>query len=99
MAGRCRRLAGALAMSGVRREDRVAALCTNSHVMLELHHAVPMVGAALVTLNTRLSVDEMAALVEHSGAAILVATEEFGERARVLAERAGVPCLIAGGPE
>ena len=98
MSGRCRRLAGALAAQGVGREDRVAALCTNSHVMLELHHAVPMLGAALVTLNTRLSADEMAALLSHSGASVLVATHEFADRARHLAGRAGLPCFIAGGP-
>ena len=61
LSDRCRRLAGALAGTGAGREDRVAALCANSHVMLELHHAVPMTGAVLVTLNTRLSEDEMAA--------------------------------------
>ena len=98
MSGRCRRLAGALAALGVGREDRVAALCTNSHVMLELHHAVPMLGAALVTLNTRLSADEMAALLAHSGASVLVATHEFADRARHLARRAGLPYFIAGGP-
>ena len=98
MSGRCRRLAGALAAQGVGRGDRVAALCTNSHVMLELHHAVPMLGAALVTLNTRLSADEMAALLSHSGASVLVATHEFADRARHLAGRAGLPCFIAGGP-
>jgi len=91
MSGRCRRLADALAALGVGREDRVAALCTNSHVMLELHHAVPMLGAALVTLNTRLSADEMAALLGHSGATVLVATHEFADRARHLAGRAGLP--------
>src|SRR5260370_8395538 len=48
MSGRCRRLAGALAALGVGHEDRVAALCTNSHVMLELHHAVPMAAARLL---------------------------------------------------
>src|SRR5437762_4550143 len=48
MSDRCRRLAGALAAQGVGREDRIAALCTNSHVMLELHNAVPMMGAVLV---------------------------------------------------
>ena len=80
------------------REDRVAALCTNSHVMLELHHAVPMLGAALVTLNTRLSADEMAALLAHSGASVLVATHEFADRARHLARRACLPYFIAGGP-
>ncbi|MBV9206291.1 MAG: AMP-binding protein [Actinobacteria bacterium] len=98
MSGRCRRLAGALAALGVGREDRVAALCANSHVMLELHHAVPMAGAALVTLNTRLSEDEMAGLLDHSGSSVLVATGEFADRARQLAGRAGLPCFVAGGP-
>ena len=97
MSERCRRLAGALAAQGAGREDRVAALCANSHVMLELHHAVPMTGAALVTLNTRLSEDEMAALLDHSGASVLVATHEFADRARRLAERACLPCFVAGG--
>jgi fatty-acyl-CoA synthase len=99
MSGRCRRLAGALAALGVGYEDRVAALCANSHVMLELHYAVPMLGAALVTLNTRLSADEMTGLLDHSGASVLVATHEFADRTRHLAERAGVPCFIAGGPD
>jgi fatty-acyl-CoA synthase len=98
MSGRCRRLAGALAAQGVRRGDRVAALCANSHVMLELHHAAPMAGAVLVTLNTRLSDDELAALLAHSGASALVATGEFGDRAGRLAGTAGLPCVVAGGP-
>src|SRR5260370_9224895 len=99
MSGRCRRLAGALAALGVGHEDRVAALCTNSHVMLELHHAVPMAGAGLVPLNVRLSPDEMAGLMAHSGTAVLVATHAFADRARRLAERARLPCFIAGGPD
>ncbi len=97
MSDRCRRLAGALAAQGAQRGDRIAALCANSHVMLELHHAVPMTGAALVTLNTRLSEDEMAGLLDHSGASVLVATSEFADRARRLADRAGLPCFVAGG--
>src|ERR1700748_2077710 len=55
LSDRSRRLAGALAATGAGHEDRVAALCTNSHVMLELHHAVPMRGAALVSVNLGLS--------------------------------------------
>ena len=96
MSERCRRLAGALAAQGAGRADRIAALCTNSHVMLELHNAVPMMGAVLVTLNTRLSEDEMAALLDHSGSSMLVATHEFADRARRLADRAW-PCFVAGG--
>ena len=94
MSGRCRRLAGVLAALGVGREDRVATLCTNSHVMLELHHAAPMLGAALVTLNTRLSDGEMAGLLAHSGSSVLLATHEFADRARHLADPAGLPCFI-----
>ena len=98
MSERCRRLAGALAAQGADRGDRIAALCANSHVMLELHHAVPMTGAALVTLNTRLSEGEMAALLDHSGSSVLVATSEFADRARRLADRPACRALSPAGP-
>ena len=52
----------------------------------------------MVTLNTRVSEGEMAGLLAHSGSSVLVATHEFADRARHLAERVGLPCLIAGGP-
>ena len=87
MSDRCRRLTSALAAMGVGHEDRVAALCTNSHVMLELHHAVPMRGAALVSVNIRLSPAEMAEIVRHSGASLLVATDEFADLGGRLAQR------------
>lgn len=58
-ADRSRRLAGALAARGVVPGDRVAALCGNSSVMLELHHGVPWAGAVLVPLNVRLSPAEL----------------------------------------
>jgi fatty-acyl-CoA synthase len=96
MSARCHRLAGALAAQGAERGARIAALCANSHVMLELHHAVPMMGAVLVTLNTRLSEAEMAELLDHSGSSMLVATREFADRARRLADRAGLPCFVEG---
>jgi len=82
MSDRCRRLTGALAAMGVGHEDRVAALCTNSHVMLELHHAVPMRGAALVSVNIRLSPPEMAEIIRHSGASLLVVTHEIRDRSK-----------------
>ena len=55
LADRCRRLTGVLAGLGVQPGDRVAALCSNSSVLLELHQAVPMSGAVLVALNVRLA--------------------------------------------
>ena len=99
MSDRCRRLTGALAAMGVGHEDRVAALCANSHVMLELHHAVPMRGAALVPVNIRLSAAEMAEILGHSGASLLVATEEFAGLARRLAGERNLPYVIAGGSD
>ena len=98
MADRCGRLTGALAAMGIGGLDRVAALCANSHVMLELHYAVPMRGAALVTLNVRLSAPEMAELLEHSGASLLVATNEFADLAHRLADERNLR-LIAGGSD
>jgi Acyl-CoA synthetases (AMP-forming)/AMP-acid ligases II len=75
----------------------VAALCTNSHVMLELHHAVPMRGAALVSVNIRLSPAEMAEIIRHSGASLLVATHEFADLGGRLAGELDLPLVIAGG--
>jgi fatty-acyl-CoA synthase len=89
-AGRCDALRGALAALGVGPGDRVAALCANSHVMLEMHHAVPAHGAVLVPINIRLALDEMAYVVEHSGARVLVTTPELAGSARALAGRTGV---------
>ena len=57
--------------------------------MLECHHGVPYAGAVLVPLNTRLSVDEIVHIVEHSGARLLIATRELVEQARAVAERTG----------
>jgi fatty-acyl-CoA synthase len=96
-ATRCDRLVTALARSGIQPGDRVAALCANSHVMLELHQAVPARGAVLVSLNVRLALDEMQYILTHSGARLLVATGEFAARANELAKHTGVQVVIAGG--
>jgi fatty-acyl-CoA synthase len=58
-ADRAHRLAGALLGLGVPPGGRVAALCVNSHTMLELHNGVPLAGGVLVPLNIRLSRDEL----------------------------------------
>jgi len=95
-ARRCDALRGALATLGIGAQDRVAALCANSHVMLELHHAIPAYGAVLVPINTRLAPAEMSFIVEHSGASLLVATAEFAEVARAVAAQTGVRLVVAG---
>jgi fatty-acyl-CoA synthase len=96
-ASRCDRLVTALAGSGVQPGDRVAALCANSHTMLELHQAVPARGAALVSINVRLAVEEMRYILEHSGARLLVATSEFATQSKELAGQTDVQVVIAGG--
>ncbi|MDQ3887389.1 MAG: AMP-binding protein, partial [Actinomycetota bacterium] len=94
---RSHRLAGALAGLGVQPWDRVAVLCTNSHVMLEMHHGVPFAGAVLVPMNTRLPVRELADIVEHSGAQVLVTTGELTVVARLVAHAVpGVRLVVAG---
>jgi fatty-acyl-CoA synthase len=76
---RIRRLAGALRELGVEPGDRVATLLPNVHAMLELHYAVPGIGAVLVPLNTRLTADDYAYIVEHSGARLVFADPELAE--------------------
>src|SRR5687768_7850361 len=51
---RTRRLASALAARGIGRGDTVAVMLANTPAMLECHYGVPMTGAVLNTLNTRL---------------------------------------------
>lgn len=93
-------LAGLLA-GGYRVEagDRVAALCVNSHVMLELHNGVLLAGAALVPLNVRLSAPELVSIVGHSGARVLVATHELEELAAVVGRELRMPVLVGGEPD
>src|SRR3984957_13712355 len=65
---RSHRLAGLLRNAGAQQGDRIAALCTNSYVMLEMHNGVPMAGCALVPINILLSSREIAYILENSGA-------------------------------
>jgi fatty-acyl-CoA synthase len=89
-------LTGVLARHGIAPHDRVAVLCANSHVMLEMHNAVPMCGAVLVPLNIRLSVDEMVYIVEHSGSRLLVVSPELAPQAAAVATRTGIAVLESG---
>jgi len=97
LAERSQRLCSALAALGIGAGDRVAALCANSHVMLEMHHGVPARGAVLVSINIRLSMDEMAYILEHSTPRMLIATHEFAQVAAELGARTGVEVVVAGG--
>jgi len=74
---RVQRCASALKNAGIKPGDRVAYLCPNIPPMLEAHFAVPLLGAILVAMNTRLSPDEIAYICDHSGAKVLIADAEL----------------------
>jgi len=71
------RVARALLESGVQAGDRVAYLCPNIPQMLVATFAVPLAGAILVPVNTRLSAEEVRYICDHSGATLLVVDTEF----------------------
>ncbi|MDL5157131.1 acyl--CoA ligase family protein [Actinomycetospora termitidis] len=66
------RLARGLRASGVQPGDRVACLLPNVPAMLHAHFGVPLAGAILVAINTRLSAEEVRYILDHSGATVLV---------------------------
>ena len=72
LADRCARLAAVLADLGVQRGDRVALLSANGHRYLEAFFGLPAAGIVLVPLNTRLAPAELAHIVQHSGARVLI---------------------------
>ncbi|MCC6179626.1 MAG: long-chain-fatty-acid--CoA ligase [Chloroflexi bacterium] len=77
MRNRVRRLASALTALGVQKGDRVAILCPNIPPMLEAHYGVPLAGAILVSINTRLSPDEITYILNHSGSRVLLVDTEL----------------------
>ena len=74
---RCRRLASALARRGIGKNDTVAVMLPNTPPMYEAHFGVPMCGAVLNTLNTRLDAETIAFMLKHGGARVLITDREF----------------------
>ncbi|MDD7940078.1 acyl--CoA ligase family protein [Actinomycetospora lutea] len=71
-AAEAQRLARALRASGIGPGDRVACLLPNVPPMLVAHFGVPLAGAVLVAVNTRLSSEEVRYILDHSQASVLV---------------------------
>ncbi len=74
---RARRLAGALHQHGIRKGDTVAIMAPNIPALFDAHFGVPMAGAVLNALNTRLDADTIAFILGHGGAKILIADREY----------------------
>jgi fatty-acyl-CoA synthase len=86
---RSRRLAHALAKAGIRRGDTVAILAPNVPAMLEAHYAVPMIGAVLNPINTRLDPAAIAFCIEHGEARLLLVDRELHATALPALDRLG----------
>ncbi|BBL25686.1 MULTISPECIES: acyl-CoA synthetase [Comamonas] len=74
---RCRQLASALHQAGVGKNDTVAVMLPNTPPMVEAHFGVPMSGAVLNTLNTRLDAETLAFMLDHGEAKVLIVDPEF----------------------
>ena len=74
---RCRRLASALARLGVGKNDTVSVMLPNTPPMYEAHFGVPMCGAVLNPLNTRLDAETIAFMLRHAEAKVLITDREF----------------------
>ncbi|HEY7022652.1 MAG TPA: long-chain-fatty-acid--CoA ligase [Ktedonobacterales bacterium] len=74
---RCDRWSSALQRLSVRKGDRVAYIAPNTHAQLESFYAVPQIGAVLVPINYRLTPDDFAYIIDHSGASVVCVHSDY----------------------
>lgn len=74
---RCCRMAAALAADGVKRGETVAVLAPNTPALYEAHFGVPMAGAVLNALNTRLDAATLAFILDHGEARVFLYDSEY----------------------
>ena len=90
---RCRQLASALAERGISRGDTVSVMLANTPAMLEAHYAVPMCGAVLHSMNTRLDAGVIAFQLDHAESKVLITDSGFSTTIRAALELAAVEPL------
>src|SRR6267142_2087976 len=91
---RARRLASALSRRGIGPGDTVSAVLPNVPAMLEAHFGVPMIGAVLNTINTRLDARTIAYILEHGEAKVLLTDREYAGAVGPALERLGRKPLV-----
>ena len=91
---RSRQLASALAARGIGRGDTVTAILPNIPAMIEMHYAVPMLGAVLHSVNTRLDGAAIAFQLDHGDSKLVVVDREFADTAREALARAEVRPIV-----
>jgi fatty-acyl-CoA synthase len=91
---RSRRLASALTRRGIGHGDTVSVILPNTPAMLECHYGVPMAGAVLNTLNTRLDARVIAFSLEHSDAKVLITDRELSGVVKAALDLVAVKPLV-----
>jgi fatty-acyl-CoA synthase len=79
---RARKLASALVKAGLKKGDTVSVILANTPAMLECHYGVPMMGAVLNTLNTRLDATTIGFSLDHAETKFLIVDKEFSGMAK-----------------
>ncbi|MCU9595418.1 long-chain-fatty-acid--CoA ligase [Caldibacillus thermolactis] len=87
-------LSKALYQAGIRQGDHVAVMLPNTHYMLECFYGIAQIGAVMVPLNYRISADDMAYIINHSDAKILIVDEEFTPPIEKIVDRLNVEQII-----
>ena len=91
---RAKQLASALARRGIKRGDTVSVMLANTPALIEAHYGVPMTGAVLNALNTRLDAALIAFILDHADAKVLITDREFSKVIKEALARAKVKPLI-----
>ncbi|OCW59345.1 acyl-CoA synthetase [Hoeflea olei] len=91
---RSRRLANALAALGIAKGDTVSVMLSNTPAMLEAHHGVPMTGAVLHSINTRLDAEAIAFQLDHAESKVLIVDREFSAVVATALARAQVQPVV-----
>ncbi|KQT88106.1 acyl-CoA synthetase [Aurantimonas sp. Leaf443] len=91
---RSRALASALSAHGVARGETVAVMLSNTPAMLEAHHGVPMLGAVLLSINTRLDAEIIAFQLRHSEAKVVIVDREFSAVMAQALDKLGARLLV-----
>lgn len=86
---RAKRLASALVARGIQKGDTVAVMLNNTPEMYECHFGVPVTGAVLNTLNTRLDPEAVAFMLNHGEAKILITDKEYSHIVKGALEKLG----------
>ncbi|HEY5738509.1 MAG TPA: AMP-binding protein, partial [Gammaproteobacteria bacterium] len=74
---RCMRIASSLAARGIGRNDTVSVLAFNTPEIFESHFSVPMAGAVLNTINTRLDADTVGYIIDHGESKLFICDRQL----------------------